>query len=169
MPRLLTSVGHSFSRAQTVMPPWTSSTHFIFIYEGCHGHNAWWGRYIPLCTAKAPALWSTLTQRWMPVADTHTHTHTTQLILGRTLVTYRPSIEILSTVSNVLGLILILYGYFFFFLYLISELFNVFCFFILSVLFCYGLFIYCCMYYVATIRALLQKSPVLSQFSLNKQ
>ena len=56
-----------------------------------------------------------------------------------------------------------------FFLYLISELFNVFCLFILSVLFCYGLFIYCCMYYVASIRALLQKSPVLSQFSLNKQ
>src|SRR4029434_9342512 len=58
--------------------------------------------------------------------------------------------------------------YFLFFLYLISELFNVFCLFILSVLFCYGLFIYCCMYYVASIRALLQKSPVLSQFSLNK-
>ena len=58
---------------------------------------------------------------------------------------------------------------FIYFLYLISELFNVFCLFILSVLFCYGLFIYCCMYYVASIRALLQKSPMLSQFSLNKQ
>ena len=31
----------------------------------------------------------------------------------------------------------------FIFLDLISELFNVFCLFILSVLFCYGLFIYC--------------------------
>ena len=30
-----------------------------------------------------------------------------------------------------------------FFIYLISELFNVFCLFILSVLFCYGLFMYC--------------------------
>ena len=53
-----------------------------------------------------------------------------------------------------------------FFIYLISELFNVFCLFILSVLFC---FVMVCLfivllYYVASIRALLQKSPVLSQF-----
>src|SRR4029434_3559208 len=110
--------------------------------------------------------------------------------------------------------------YIYIYIYLISELFNVFCLFILSVMFCYGLFMYCSsvlcglnqgiaakepcapsirfeerrvgercalpilcfgylfcllcfvmvclcivlLYYVASIRALLQKSPVLSQF-----
>src|SRR4029434_3969776 len=59
--------------------------------------------------------------------------------------------------------------YFYFFLYLISELFNVFFY-----LFCLFCFVMVCLfivllYYVASIRALLQKSPVLSQFSLNKQ
>ena len=45
-----------------------------------------------------------------------------------------------AVVLNDSDLIFLLYVIF---LYLISELFNVFCLFILSVLFCYGLFIYC--------------------------